>query len=68
MKRYMILPPNHITTLTEKILNALGIKTTTRTTKIIKRIVKNISKNIDSLSNAGVYKIRCQNYNKQAEI
>ena len=35
-----------------------------RTTKTTKQIVKNNSKNTDSLSNADVYKTRCQNYNK----
>ena len=42
----------------------MGVKTTTRTIKTIKQIVKNISKNTNSLSNAGAYKIRCQNCNK----
>ena len=57
IKRHRILPQNPTTTLIEKNLNYLGIKTTTRTTKIIKQIVRNNSKH--SLSRAVVYKIRC---------
>ena len=64
MKRYIILLQNPTTTQTEKKLTPLGIKTTTRTTKTIKQIVKTKSKNTDPLSNAGVYKMRCQNFNK----
>ncbi len=46
----MILPQDPTTTLIEKKLNQLGIKTTTRTTKTKKQIVKNNSKNTDFLS------------------
>ena len=62
--RHIILPQNSTITQIEKNLNHLSIKTTTHTTKTIKQITKNISKNTDSLSNAGIYKIRCQNCNK----
>ena len=65
IKRHIILPKNPTTILiVKKNLNHLGITTTTRTTKTIKQIVNNNSKKTDSLSNAEVYKIRCQNCNK----
>ena len=59
IKRHIIL------LLFEKKLKLLWHKkNTTCTTKTIKQIVKNNSKNTKSISNASVYKIRCQNRNK----
>ena len=63
IKRHNFTPRSHYQP-NWKNLNCLGIKTITHKTETIKRIAKNNFKNTDFLSNAGVYKIRCQNCHK----
>jgi len=65
INRYIILPNNSATTIIEKNLNNLGIKTVSNSSKTIKSIINNKRNNTQTRSNAGVYTIQCLDCNKQ---
>ena len=60
IKRHILFPQNPTTTLIEKNLHHLDIKTVTRTTKTIKQLLKKLTpQNTNSFSDTGIYKISC---------